>query len=187
MKVINFATRVVTGLRSLTMCLARGVTWVCVPHVRCMTRGWQSSVSVCASGWGEPEEPASLFCTFAESRHCNRATRQDRYLRPPTTKTAAGQRSFSFRAASLLNQMPDDARRLNPTAFGEQRKLLFFNRWPAYLLISLCVCVCVCFVFMCASIWHFTIPPVTKLYSLDNWHVIVAVVVECLQMSIQRA
>ena len=76
---------------------------------------------------GEPEELASLFCTFAESRHCDRATRQDRYLRPPTTKTAAGRRSFSHRATSLLSDLPDDVRRLNLTAFRRAAKT-FFNR-----------------------------------------------------------
>ena len=74
---------------------------------------------------GEPEDLASLLCTFADVRQCERATRQDPCLRPPTTRTAAGQRSFAYRAACLLNAMPDDVRRLHPAAFKRAAKLFF--------------------------------------------------------------
>ena len=74
---------------------------------------------------GEPEDIASLLESFANARQCERATRQDLHLCPPTTRTATGQRSFAYRAASLLNAIPDDVRRLQPAAFKRAAKLLF--------------------------------------------------------------
>ena len=77
---------------------------------------------------GEPDELASLLCTFADARPCERITRQDQCLRPPTARTAAGQRSFAHRAASLLNTVPDNVKRLNPAAFRRAAKTFFSNR-----------------------------------------------------------
>ena len=39
---------------------------------------------------GEPSELASLFETFADSRSSERATRQDRFFRPPATSKTTG-------------------------------------------------------------------------------------------------
>ena len=76
---------------------------------------------------GETGELASLFVTFSDARQYNRPTRQDRDLRPPATaKTAVGQRGFAYRTASLLNSMPGDLTRLEPAAFKQAAKRLFY-------------------------------------------------------------
>ena len=74
---------------------------------------------------GEPAELASLFCTNAVARTCERATRQDRHLRPPARRTAAGQRSFAYHATSLLNALPDDMRELESAAFKRAVRRLY--------------------------------------------------------------
>ena len=66
-----------------------------------------------------------------------RETRQDRHLRPPSTRTAAGQGSFAYRAAAPLNLMPDDTRELGLTAFRRAAIEFFRTGWRA--LVSLCV------------------------------------------------
>ena len=70
---------------------------------------------VCSTG--EPSDLAALFHTYAEARSGVRVTRQDQSLRPPDVRTAAGQRSFAFRATKLLNSMPDEFRDLDLGAF----------------------------------------------------------------------
>ena len=106
MKIVNFATRVAAGLRKFDhVSQVRSGLGLHTPRQMC-----DSQTAIVANRvrvLGEPEDLASLF-TFADVRQCDRATRQDPSLRPPTTRTAAGQRSFAYRAASLLSAMPDD-------------------------------------------------------------------------------
>ena len=64
-----------------------------------------------------PVDLASLLFTHAEARECDRTTRQDRRLRAPAMRTAAGQRCFAYRATQLLNSLPEDGRDLGPAAF----------------------------------------------------------------------
>ena len=73
---------------------------------------------------GEPSELASLFETFSDARSCERVTRQDRVLRPPGTPTTTGQRSFGYRAVSLLNRLPVEARTLNLPSFKRAARSL---------------------------------------------------------------
>jgi len=116
MKVVNFATRVVTGLRKYDhVSRARDDLNLLTPRQMC---DYQTAiVAHKACVLGEPVDLASLFLTYADARPCERVTRQDHYLRPPAMRTAAGQRSFAYRASSLLNALPDDVRRLEPTRF----------------------------------------------------------------------
>ena len=116
MKVVNFAARVVAGLRKFDhVSHVRGHLGLRTP--RQMYDSRTAVVAHSVRALREPEELANLFCTFADARVGDRATRQDRYLRPPSTRTAAGQRSFAYRATSLLNAVPDDVMRLEPAAF----------------------------------------------------------------------
>ena len=64
--------------------------------------------------------PYPLFVTFGVSRQqrCDRSTRQDRHFRSPFTRTAAGQRSFLYRATSLLNELPPAVIELDPARFS---------------------------------------------------------------------
>ena len=75
----------------------------------------------------EPVDLASLLCTNAAARTCDRTTRQDRHLRPPATRTAAGQRSFAYRAATLLNALPEEMRGLGMTVFKRAVKQYFLQ------------------------------------------------------------
>ena len=126
-KVINFASRVVTGLRKFDhVSRARIDLGLCTPR-----QMYDSRIAIVAHRvrmLGEPDELASLLCTFADARSCERVTGQDQCLRPPTARTAAGRRSFAHRAASLLNAVPDDVKRLNPAAFGRAAKRLFSDQ-----------------------------------------------------------
>ena len=116
MKIVNFATRVITGLAKFDhVSSARSDLGLRTPRQMCDSRTVVIAQKVCAMK--EPEDLAQLFSTFADARQCERATRQDRDLRPPKTRTAAGQRSFAYRAASLLNALPENVRRLEPAAF----------------------------------------------------------------------
>ena len=101
MKVVNFATRVVVGLRKYDhVSGARDHLGLRSPRQMCDAQ--TAIVAHRVRVLGEPEDLASLFSTFADARTCDRPTRQDRHLRPPTTRTAAGRRSFTHRATSLL-------------------------------------------------------------------------------------
>ena len=121
MKVVNFATRVVAGLRKFDhVSSARSDLALRTPRQMCDSRTAIIAQKVCA--FGEPQDLAQLFSTFSDSRQCERVTRQDRDLRPPKTRTAVGQRSFAYRATSLLNAMPENVRRLEPAAFKRAAK-----------------------------------------------------------------
>ena len=75
---------------------------------------------------GEPTVLASLFTTNAGSRASgDRTTRNDRRLRPPVTRTAAGQRAFSYQATALLNQLPAALLDLDPGSFKRAAKAFF--------------------------------------------------------------
>ena len=124
LKVMNFAARAVTGLRKFDhVSHARDDLGLLTPRQMC-----DSQTAIAAHRvrvLGEPMELASLFETFADARQCDRPTRQDRDLRPPVTRTAAGQRAFAYRAASLLNAMSGDVVRLGPAAFKRAAKRFF--------------------------------------------------------------
>ena len=151
-RVPNERVPLVTGLRKFDhVSRARVDLGLCTPRQMYDTR--MAIVAHRVRVLGEPDELASYLCTFADARPCERITRQDQCLRPPAARTAAGQRSFAHRAASLLNTVPDDVKRLNPAAFRRAAKMFFSNRW---LMVSvkcmsawLCNCVCAC------ESWHF--------------------------------
>ena len=116
LKVINFATRVIAGLRKFDrVSRARGDLGLPTPRQLCDSQTVIAAHRVCAAG--EPSDLAALFSTYAETRASQRETRQDGLLRPPSMRTAAGQRCFAYRAATLLNSMPDDTRQLERAAF----------------------------------------------------------------------
>ena len=73
---------------------------------------------------GEPSDLSSLFQTYADSRVCERVTRSDLRMRPPAMRTAAGQRSFAFRAACMLNDISMEVRALPPGSFKREVKSL---------------------------------------------------------------
>ena len=123
LKVINFAARVITGLRKFDrISRARDVLQLLTPRQMCDLQTLTVAYKVIVRG--EPPELASLFETFADSRSCERATRQDRFLRPPATRTTTGQRSFRYRVTSLLNRMPVETRALDLLSFKRAAKSL---------------------------------------------------------------
>ena len=75
----------------------------------------------------EPDELASVLRTNADARSCARVTRQDNRLRPPSMRTAAGQRSYAYCAAQLLNSLPAEVRELRPREFKSAVKSTFRN------------------------------------------------------------
>ena len=107
LKIVNFAARIVTGLRKFDhISRARADLQLLTPRQMCDLR----TMAYKALVTGEPLELASLFETFSDARSCERVTRQDRALCPPGTRTTTGQRSFGYRAVSLLNRLPVEAR-----------------------------------------------------------------------------
>ena len=126
LKAVNFATRVVAGLRRYDhVSRARGDLGLHTPRQMCDAQ--TAIVAHRVRALGEPEELASLFISFADARQCDRSTRQDGDLRPPATRTAAGRRGFAYRAASLLNSLPNDVTRLEPSAFKQAAKRIFYS------------------------------------------------------------
>ena len=94
LKVLNFATRVVTDLRKYDhISRARYDLQLLSPRQMFELRTLTTAYNVRASG--EPAELASLFTTFSEARTRERVTRSDSRLRPPATRTVTGQRSAS--------------------------------------------------------------------------------------------
>ena len=133
LKVVNFATRVVTGLRKFErISRARDDLKLLSPRqlsdLQTMTMVYKAHVR------GEPSELASFFETFADARSCERVTRQDRVLRPPGTRTTTGQRSFGYRAVSLLNRLPVDARTLDLPSFKRAARSLLVQ-WFLYACV----------------------------------------------------
>ena len=109
LKVVNFATRVVTGLRRYDhVSRARYDLGLLTPREMCDIRKVIVAHKACVEGL--PADLASMLTTYAAARSSERETRQDRLLRPPAMRTAAGQRSFAYRAASLLNKLPESVR-----------------------------------------------------------------------------
>ena len=126
LKILNFATRVVTGLKKYDhVSRARGDLNICTPRQMCDMRTVTIAHKACFAS--EPADLAYLFRTYADARTCTRTTRQDRNLRPPAMRTAAGQRSFSFRATSLMNSLPEDVREMAPSAFRRAVGLHLFG------------------------------------------------------------
>ena len=116
LKVINFAARVVTGIKKYDhISRARDALGLHTPRMMCDLQ--TASVAHKAIAVGVPDSLAELFHTYAAARDCGRSTRQDRLLRPPGVRTAAGQRAFAYRAATLLNEMPEDVRSRTPSTF----------------------------------------------------------------------
>ena len=116
LKVVNFATRVVTGLKKYDhVSCSRVDLGLCTPRQMCDMQSTTVAHKACVLG--EPVELAALFSTYAAARTHERVTRQDRHLRPPSRRTAAGQRSFASYAAKLLNALPEDLMGLGTAAF----------------------------------------------------------------------
>ena len=121
MKVVNFATRVVTGLIKFDhVSRARDDLYLHTPRQMCDLQTAIAAHKVIL--YHEPADLAVLLRTHADTRDGDRVTRQDRRLRLPAMRTAAGQRSFEYRAAHLLNSMPEDASYLTPAAFKRTAK-----------------------------------------------------------------
>ena len=126
LKVVNMATRVVTGLRKFDrVSRARSDLHLLTPHQMCKLQTVITAQK--AYMFGEPSDLASLFQTFADARAGERVTRSDQCMRPPTMRTAAGQRSFAYRAAELLNKMPAEVRQLHPSHFKREARCLLVS------------------------------------------------------------
>ena len=101
LKVVNFAVRVITGLRKYDhVSRARTDLRVLTPRQMCDLQ--TAVMGHKAVMFGQPSELAGLFHTYSEARSGERVTRQDNDLRPPSVRTAAGQRCFAYRAACIL-------------------------------------------------------------------------------------
>ena len=100
MKVVNFVTRVVTGLGKFDhVSSARSDLGLHTPRQKCDSRIAAIAQKVCALG--EPQELAQLFSTFSESPQYERIARQDRELRPPKTRTVAGRTALFCTSRNL--------------------------------------------------------------------------------------
>ena len=116
LKVVNFAARVVAGLRKFDHVTAtRNELRLITPRRMCDDR--TMIVAHSAMARGEPSGIADLLQTNAAARASQRVTRSDSQLRPPAIRTATGQRSFSCRATRLLNQVDISVRQLEPQGF----------------------------------------------------------------------
>ena len=126
LKVVNFATRVVTGLKKYDH-VSRALVDLgpCIPRQMCDMQSAIVTHKACVLG--EPVELAALFSTYATARTHERVTRQDRHLRPPSRRTAAGQRSFASHAAKLLTVLPEDLMGLGTAAFKREVKRSFLH------------------------------------------------------------
>ena len=125
LKIVNFAARVVTGLRKFDrISRERADLQLLTPRQMCDLR--TMTVAYKALVTGEPIELASLFETFSDARSCERVTRQDGALRPHRSRTT-GQRSFSYRAVSLLNRLPVEARTSDLPDFKRAAKSLILQ------------------------------------------------------------
>ena len=155
MKVVNFATRVVTGLRKFdNVSRARDDLYLHTPRQMC-----DLQIAIAAHKvilYHEPADLAVLLNTHADTRDDDRVTRQDRRLRLPAMRTAAGQRSFEHRAAHLLSSMPEDESDHTPAAFKRTAKQFFFGDGLCVCVcvyVCVCVCVCICvFVSVCVRV-----------------------------------
>ena len=148
LKVVNFATRVVTGLRKHDhVTRARCDLGLLTPREMCDIRTVIVAHKACVDGL--PADLASVLTTHAAARSIERVARQDRLLRPPAMRAAAGQRSFAYRAASLLNKLPERVRG-RETSFFIRAATPFFSQDREASLYALtgrvyvCVCVCLC-------------------------------------------
>ena len=116
LKVVNLATRVVKGLRKHQhVSRARCDLGLLTPREMCDIRTVIVAHKACVEGL--PADLASMLTTYAAARSSERETWQERLLRPPATRTAAGQRSFAYRAASLCNKLPESARGREMSSF----------------------------------------------------------------------
>ena len=124
LKVVNFAARVVTGLRKFDH-ISRARNQLCFMVPRQMHDLYTLTAAHKILVSGEPSELASLFQCFSDARNCDRPTRQDGRLRPPAFRTVTGQRSFSYRAVTLLNRLPIETRAMGPSAFNPRMTGVF--------------------------------------------------------------
>ena len=121
LKVVNFAARVVTGIKKYDhVSCARSDLGLDTPRLMCDLQTVFVAHRALVSG--EPASLADLFSSYAAARNQERTTRQDSLLRPPSMRTAAGQRAFAFRAATLMNRLPDEIKSLTPSAFKRAAK-----------------------------------------------------------------
>ena len=107
---------------------------------------------------GLPADLASMLSTNAAARSSERVTRQDRLLRPPAMRTAAGQRSFAYRAASLLNKLPESVRGRRMSSFCRAVNH-FFSQDMTWGVSVCCVVVCVCVCVHVCAFFSFTFFP----------------------------
>ena len=130
MKVVNFAARMVTGLRKFDrVSSARDDLRLLAPRRMCDVR--IMLVAHSAQFSGQPTELASLFETNAAARAGDRVTRSDHQLRPPAMRTATGQQAFAFRAAKLLNALDTEMKRLDPIGFNPRPAGVWLVTRPA--------------------------------------------------------
>ena len=95
----------------------------CYSQSACPGRAWGSRLAVCHF----------RRCTAMRVRH------QTRPAPAPAYHENGSQKSFVQPAASLLNVMPDDIRRLQPSAFERAAKLFFWFMYACMLWMCLCV------------------------------------------------
>ena len=107
MKLVNFAVRIPTGLKKFDhLSRARDDLRLLTPSQ--MYDAQNAIAAHKALLYREPGDLIELLRTPGEARDGDRVTRQDRSLRIPAMCRAAGQRSFEYRVAHLLNSISDD-------------------------------------------------------------------------------
>ena len=130
-KVINYAAKIIFGRRKydhVSDLLERlgwlGAEGMANYHTMCLTH----KVRLC----GEPEQLSAGLTTVAEARATERATRQDRKLFVPRSRTEMGRRRFTCRGSTLYNALPPDLVELPVPQFcrGVRRHLVGPSRAP---------------------------------------------------------
>ena len=126
-KILNFATRVIFGRRKFdhVSYLREKLDWMPPEHMY----KFQTMVTAQkALHHGEPVTLASMFTRNRDSANRNRNTRQDNLFQLKRPRLETGKRRFSYRAATLLNDLPPDLSQLPPSKFARSVKALLKSK-----------------------------------------------------------
>ena len=126
-KILNFATRVIFGRRKFdhVTYLREKLDWMPPENM------YKFQTMVTAQKvlhHGEPVTLASMFTRNRDSANRNRNTRQDNLFQLKRPRLETGKRSFSYRAATLLNDLPPNLSQLPPSKFARSVKALLKSR-----------------------------------------------------------
>ena len=120
-KILNFASRVIFGRRKFDHIsgLRDKLGWL---PPKAMSDYRTLVIAHKIMQHGEPEDLASMFTRNRDSANRNKNTRQDNLFQLKRPRLETGKRRFSYRAATLLNDLPPDLSQLPPSKFARSVK-----------------------------------------------------------------